>query len=441
VSRNLVWAFLSLALLTGCAGGPRTAGGTEVTVRLVDPVGGLPFSAPVAYRVGTGRWSRAFESEPGVYRLALPAGEDRFGVAVNCPLALGLDMQVARIKVRELSLKAGERSFSFGCPGVVPATRARVRGRVAAGGAVYDKVFVQTVLDGTHGGAPLDFELSVPPGEGREVLVLTGLGSLNRDDLVHLKVLRGLDAAPGATLDLGTVGLGADDRLGTAQVEDYRGRLPSGFSSYYRVALATAGGLFYDGLGGGDASGGVWRTPPNPAAGDRLVAVARAENGPVRLYDVQVRGGDRDDPVAFAFASPDGFSPTFAASDPPTFEQLTSDPPARGFELYYKQSFAGAVGMVEVLVSAGWLGGAERYDLGDLGALPGFQAAAIPSGSSGGWMAGALLMDPEVEKVLAGRRLAGGRSSGFFSYPLVPLPLEPGSRVRLVEKSGYFTVP
>jgi len=438
MSRKLILAFFLLSWLAACSGPPA---GREVTIRLADPIGGLPFSAPLAYRVGTGRWSRAFESEPGVYRLALPAGEDRFGVAVNCPMALGLDMQAAWIKVRELSLKAGERSFTFGCRNVAPVTRARVRGSVAAGGAVYDKVLALTALDGIHGGAPLDFELALPPGENRELLVLTGQGRLNQGDLVHLKVLRGLDAAPGATLDLGTVGLGADDRLGTAQVEDYRGRLPSGFSSYYRVALATAAGLFYDGLGGGDASGGVWRTPPNPTADDRLVAVARAKKGLTRLYDVQVRAAGANDPVAFAFASPDGFSPTFAASDPPTFEQLTSDPPARGFELYYKQSFAGAVGMVEVLVSAGWLAGAERYDLGDLGALPGFQAAAIPSGSNGVWMAGALLMDTEVEKVLAGRRLAGGRSSGSFSYPLVPLPLEPGSRVRLVEKVGNFTVP
>jgi len=30
---------------------------------------------------------------------------------------------------------------------------------------------------------------------------------------------------------------------------------------------------------------------------------------------------------------------------------------------------------------------------------------------------------------------------GRFGRPRAPLPLEPGSRVRLVEKSGYFTVP
>ncbi len=410
--RRSGWAFalglLLLLLSAGCGRGPGGGGGTEVTVRLLDFFG-RPAYGFVAYQVGDGPWRVLPQGADGGFRFTLPAGEDRYGVAVSCAEpSTPLYAWATGLRVYQLTAEETTRP-AFSCDGRGEEHGGNIDFHADASALGADRIYFFFFASFRHFAVNRasvgSWGLSVAAGEDRPVLVLAFAGDHGFDPahavgvaLKHVRVEPGGSAT--ATFDLGPadrVDFGTGKNAGTVDRFD----VPSGATgSYFDVYYYSPEGLdlywnratgHYEHLGTGDASGGPFVRIPDPGADD-VYALHTQTYGPgfsLERWDfVPSRGVLALSPGGFP--APWVHEPEVSEAAFPTVTLARDDDPI-GYRLAYVAQ--DALGRAVIFVSRGWLGERTRYTFPDLSDLPGFRAFKPASGEPMVLTADALFSD------------------------------------------------
>ncbi len=431
------WGLLAL-ILAACGGGK--GGGPEIQVHLRGAWGqpGLGF---VAYQAEDGEWQPTLPVGPGEFRFRLPAGANRYGVAVSCWASGRLQAWAGHVFVYQLTV-ADARELRVPCSGSgnEPETDTlSVNYDLGAVGGDRLKVLAPSwfpVSKQVSSG-----KLSVPAfaGTQRDFLALGYAGSYDYRVLKGIRRFRAdvpgsynLSFTSSEEVDFGT-------GKNTGVIEGFA--IPTGYSGRSEVGYiipngpATLWGFFAGpALGEGDETGGEFAKVPEPIAGDLYVVSASAEAGSSWIqslvYLPATEVSDTLTPASLPDPWPSGY--TVQPAVRPTFLLNHPGEPV-GYEITLATSVLGCLGgCIEVYVSPGWLGPERSYRIPDLTALSGFGGALPRSGEHIYWSVAAWFADADWRAVFS--------PDDWFGRGIW-LPVFPGGSLGIARLGDDFTVP
>ncbi len=428
-------------LLWLAACGSQGPAGTEVKVHLVAPFGGTG-TGRVIYQVADGSWQAALEQAPGVYALTLPAGEKRYGVAVNC-LPTGWELatfgyaRVFQLTVDDTTdLRVGCTSLSD----IAQYSLTEAPIEVESSESGYNRVWLRSAWSAKKVGLGTPKPLTFLTRPRRDLLIVaydSGSSKYAPRFIKRIKLVRDLDAStPPVCATPCSYALTSADTPAIASVENFSLPAWADQDPWFGVGFVSKKGLVVPhgsddpdndpALGTGDHSGGDYYLIPDTEAGDVYWAEASAKDaaGTYRASNVKVLDHDGGD-IAFALPTAK-FDPSVSDHGLPRF----------GFSSYGTSGLVGYAFVAEfgdftefAVVSPGWLGGRTTYQVPDLSGAPGFAGARPLPGEKVHWQGIAIVANRPLGEILSAEPL-----------PLPhPLPRLPGLELRLASKQGHYT--
>ena len=434
-----------LGLLWLAACGPKGPAGTEVTVHLVAPFGGTG-TGRVVYQVGDGGWQVALPKEEGGYAFTVPAGEKRYGVAVNCfPPGTGL-ATLGFVRVYQLTTDEATE-LRVGCMGIVDyaqyaLTSAQLKATAASGDRGYNRVWLRSAWSDEQAALGSAETLYFLAEADRDLLLVAYSDTTTKyapGFIERIRFVRDFDASsPPVCATPCEYELNATDEPAYKEVDGFS--LPDWAHDdpWFGVGFVSKNGLVVPhgsndpdhnpALGTGDDAGGSYQLIPGTEDGDVYWAEAssRDATGTYRAGNVRVLGHEGED-LAFALPA-EQFDPSVEEDALPRFSW--SGPPAPDLIGY---AFVAEFPEFNefALVSTGWLEDRTEYQVPDLSGAPGFHGARPFEGETLNWEAIAIVANEPLGEILAGEPL-----------PLPnPLPRLPGLDLKMASKKGSYVVP
>jgi len=434
---------LALFWLVAC--GPKGPPGTEVTVHLVAPFGGTG-TGRVVYQVGDGNWQAALQKGVGTFVFTVPAGEKRYGVAVNClPTGMGF-ATFGFAQVYQLTTAEATEPH-VGCMGIsdyaqYAFTPAQVQATAASGETGYNRVWLRSAWSDEKAALGSAKTLYFLAEEDRDLLIVAYSDATTKyapEFIRRIRFVRNFDAssppvcATPCNCELTLADAPASALVDPFDLPDWAKQNP-----WFGVGFASKKGLLVShgsndpddnpALGTGDDAGGRYHLVPGTGPGDVYYAEASAQDASktYRAGNVKVLSHEGE---RLQFTLPtEQFDPSVSEKPLPSFS----------WSGYTGTGLIGYAFVAEfpefnefALVSTGWLEGRTEYQVPDLSGAPGFHGARPFKGETVGWEGTAIMANKELCEILAGDPL-----------PLPnPLPRIPGLDLKMASKQGSYVVP
>ncbi len=423
---------VGLAWLAGCNQAPQ---GTEVRVQVSLFPSDTPALAPVAYQVGDGDWEIAKLQQAGLYTFLVPPGEERYGVAVRCPMTIfytygktylyqlttsdTTELQVTCIGgfsenvYRDFSIKVVKAASDLGS---------------------YDQFYLKSLGGGT--GGKLGDEKSLPflARPDQDLLIVGYDSQTTPHEIVRILFDRSFDASTPPS-GARTYTLDAGNAPSYSQVSAFQVPANTTFSRFYLqfVPRGSTWGWPPLTLGQGDFRGGRYARVPGATIGDLYLAHAYANKRGNWVIEWRLLTPEGPD-VAFTLPT-EWFTPHAEEGAIPRFSGLS----ATGQETlgFYIRVGVGSrlwpIYTVNGLLSTAWLGERTEYTLPDLEGLPGFGGTRPISGDYIGWWVDRLTSNHPLDAFL------NAADPIMQTWP--PLPRQAGLWLRVAGGGGGYAVP
>ncbi len=374
------------ALLAACGGGGPT--GTTVEVNVTDFANNPMNPVAAALQVGNGSWQPLVPTGTGRFKLTVPSGETRYGVALTCPFGL-VSGAVSLVRVFQLTTTEAT-VIRTPCPSL-SGNLSRIQGTVNTGlGAGSTYRIASGFSEGSSLSNGASFDINIPSGPNKELVVL---GYNSGGVLQRARILRSLNAS--SNLSGQNVILTAADAVTIQSVNAFTP--PTGFSGNYSVTFRSQENVYLR-VGNGTAAGGNYSVLPGTVAEDLFFAQGSASLSGRQV--THIRSFSTPSAVTFNLPAewPTGYAVNPAAL--PTFNNLThlsSDAQFRAYQILINW---GPFGFLATTISKGWLGTGTSYSLPDLTSIVGFAAKPF-SGEEVRWLVLATTSNKPLGELLA----------------------------------------
>ncbi len=429
--RRILWlvsaGFLALAACHQAPAGMRVAvtGGTLGTLY---------------YQIGDGDWRPMPQAAYGRYAFELPAGENRYGVALLCKSAWYLSaegtLQIYQLTTEdatELRLDCGpdaERSLS---------SVALVVTKAQGDPGNYDRATATLGLD--DGFAPLDRPMGLyARPEAGQGLMVWAKDKTSPYPLLRLRYDPDFDPRPGrcpydrpCTVELGPGDAVRYQNVAALSAPAWASR--GGFE----VGFLAHGWNWVPFVNDGGLGGGRYVEVPGAVPGDLYLGHASAGDAcGTYLVGQSKTFGPQTGTLRFTLPQ-DKFDPTVSQGALPAFAGL--DYPEAPVAYRFRLS-VGARGTLlhplheYILVSPRWLGTASRYAVPDVSGAPGLAGTRPLPGDEISWSAGVLLSEHTLSELLTAERVPP--YGALYEHARFRVP---GFSLRSALKYGHYTVP
>ena len=388
---------LLVLLLAACGGSP----GTKVTVRVSSENGQKSLPLSVAYQIEDGDWEWLQPDEAAGYSFYVPAGKERYGVAVRCGgLKTRMAPSYARATVYQLSTSDTTEPV-FTCPADEKTIIAEVNYDASSvTGAKGVMIFTEEGVghySNTSSTSPRIIGFS---RSGKHDLLFAAYSTASYpdpNDLLAARLVRNVEVAEGTTIDLS---LSNGDLVRRANVGPFS--LPSHWHGSYIVGVITSNDTaFWYSTGLGGDGGGTYARIPNASSDDYYVLHAKASNQVSIHKELTL---DSFDFVSAATAGdlqvnlPDPLPESYEADGSSGRWHFALERPDGFTGVHMSSSIFGET-KLDVWASPAWLQGLDGYTIPDLSAIPGF--AAFDNRADGHWEYCVLGGDTALAEILS----------------------------------------